>query len=329
MANAVTEVEAVRHVGYAPGEFPARRHDAAHKLHCRAWPTAWEGQLSRDRFIAELDSDHVDVLCAPDGCRNGNGGELLAYVKWKATEKFYLSRDQLSDAALLSLPAAPPAGYVCAYEITATADRSWRGLGRRLLTEALKRWAQTHAAAVFCTYSPKRGLTAALRRLAESEQDGQPALEAFAHRAGAAASRHIAGWITRLGRPLESFIRREIVPVSDERIMQHLEALSEQHGQDVIDGVVAAIGIAYNFVLRARSGQPACGPAAFHRALGAEHWRQYPASARNCADALGLVDHWRYSHDPARREKCAELFKEQCAGRARQAADPDQLLVLA
>ena len=87
--------------------------------------------------------------------------------------------------------------------------------------------------------------------------------------------------------------------------------------------------IAYNFVLRARTGQPACGPAAFHRALGAEHWRQYPASATNCADALALVDHWRYSHDPTRRETCAKLFKEQRTTRAQQTAEPDQLIVLA
>ena len=111
--------------------------------------------------------------------------------------------------------------------------------------------------------------------------------------------------------------------------MEHLTALSERYGRDVIDGVVAAIGIAYNFVLRARSGQPACGPAAFHRALGAEHWRQYPASAMNCADALGLVDHWRYSRDAARREQCARLFKEQRVARAQQSASPDQLVVLA
>lgn len=328
MVNAVTDMNAVRHTSYRPGEFPARWQDAAYALHCHAWQSVWEGQLGRDRFIAELDSDHVDVLYAPDGNGSADGGELLAYVKWKATEKFHLSRDELSDASLPSLPAAPPAAYVCAYEVTATADRSWQGLGRRLLSETLRGWERTHANAVFCTYSPKRGLTAALRRLAATQQDGQPALEAFAHRAGAAASRHIDDWIARLDQTLEPFIRREIVFIPDDQIMQHLAALSDRYGRDVIDGVVAAIGIAYNFVLHARSGQPACGPAAFHRALGAEHWRQYPASATNCADALGLVDHWRYSHDTARREKCAALFKEQRPHCAQQAADPDQLLVL-
>ncbi len=329
MVNAVIDVDAVRHAGYAPDEFPARWHDTAYDLHCRAWPTAWQGQLSRERFIAELNSDHVDVLHTPNGNGNSNGGELLAYVKWKGTDKFHLSRDRLSDTALPSLPSAPPAGYVCAYEITATTDRSWRGLGRRLLTETIHHWEQTHPKAVFCTYSPKRGLTTALRRLAESEQDGRPALEVFTHRAAAAAARHIDEWTGQLGQPLETFIRREILPTPDDRIMQSLDELGERYGQDVIDGVTAAIGIAYNFVLRARSGQPACGPAAFHRALGAEHWRQYPASATNCADALGLVDHWRYSHDPARRETCARLFKEQRTTRAQQAADADQLIVLA
>lgn len=111
--------------------------------------------------------------------------------------------------------------------------------------------------------------------------------------------------------------------------MGRLSVLSECYGHDVIDGVVAAIGIAYNFVLRASSGLPACGPAAFHRALGAEHWRQYPASAMNCADALGLVDHWRYSHDPSRREKCARMFRELCAARAQPDTAPHQLIVLA
>lgn len=111
--------------------------------------------------------------------------------------------------------------------------------------------------------------------------------------------------------------------------MPHLAALSKHCGRDVIDGVVAAIGIAYNFVLYARTGQLVCGPAAFHRALGAEHWRQYPASAANCADALALVDHWRYSRDPARREKCARLFKEQRTRQAQQSAGEDQLIVLA
>jgi hypothetical protein len=327
MINAVREVDIVRHAGFAPGGFPARWHDAAYALHCHAWTHPWEGRLSRDRFMAELDSDHVDVLYEDSG--NGAGGELLAYVKWKATEKFHPSRDRLSDPGLPSLPSAPPAGYVCAYEITASADRSWRGLGRRLLTEAMKRWERDHGEAVFCTYSPKRKLTTVIRRLAESEQYDRPALEAFAHRAGAAASRHIDDWVARLGQPLESFIRREIVPVSDERITQHLATLSGRFGKEVIDGVVAAIGLAYNFVLCARSGEPACGPAAFHRALGAEHWRQYPASATNCADALGLVDHWRYSHDPARREKCAKLFKTQRTAHAQRNASTDQLLVLA
>ncbi|GAF99053.1 unnamed protein product, partial [marine sediment metagenome] len=130
MVNAVTEVDVVRHAAYSPSEFPGRWHDSAYELHCRAWPTPWEGQLDRDRFIAELESDHADVLYQA----NGNGGSLLAYVKWKATEKFHLSRDRLSDPAQPSLSSAPPAGYVCAYEITATSDRSWRGLGRRLLT---------------------------------------------------------------------------------------------------------------------------------------------------------------------------------------------------
>jgi hypothetical protein len=329
MVNAVTEVDVVRHAGYAPGEFPAAWHQAAYELHCRAWPSPWQGQLSRERFVAELDSDHVDALCASDGRGNGDGDELLAYVRWKATEQFHLSRDRLSDTALPSLPTAQPAEYVCAYEITATSDPSWRGLGRRLLTETLRNWERTHARAVFCTYSPKRGLTAALRRLAAGQQDGRPALEAFAHRASAAASRHIDEWVTRLGKPLEAFIRRELVSTPDQQIMEHLATLSARYGQDVINGVVAAIGIAYNFVLRARSGQPACGPAAFHRALGAEHWRQYPASATNCADALGLVDHWRYSHDPVRRGQCARLFKERREACTQEVADPDQLIVLA
>lgn len=327
MVNAATESDVVRHAGYGPGEFAEQWREPAYELHCRAWASRWEGQLSRERFMAELDSDHADVLYDADG--NGKEGALLAYVKWKATETFHSSRDQLSDPTQPSLPAAPPAGYVCAYEITATPDAAWRGLGRRLLTEAIKRWERDHAGAVFCTYSPKRKLTATLRRLAETEQYDRPALEAFAHRAGAAAARHIEDWVARLERPLETFIRREIVPVSDERIMEHLAELGERYGREVIDGVVAAMGIAYNFVLRASSGLPACGPAAFHRALGAEHWRQYPASATNCADALGLVDHWRYSHDPARREKCARLFNEHRTARARRAAPPHQLIVLA
>jgi hypothetical protein len=327
MVNAVTDTDAVRHAGYAPREFPARWHDAAYELHGRAWSTPWEGRLTRDRFIAELNSDHADVLYEPNG--DGPNGALLAYVKWKATEKFHLSRDELSDPARPSLPSGSPTGYVCAYEITATSDRRWRGLGRRLLTETIDGWEKSRSEAVFCTYSPKRGLTAALRQLAETNQNGRPALEAFTHRAGAAASRHIDDWIRRLGQPLETFIHREIVPIPDERIIDHLNELSDRYGREVIDGVVAAIGFAYNFVLRASSGLPACGPAAFHRALGAEHWRQYPASALNCADALGLVDHWRYSHDPARREKCARLFKEQRTARAHQSADPHQLIVLA
>lgn len=326
MLDALRQVEVVQHVGFGPGEFPVYWHDAAYELHCRAWSTPWEGRLSRDRFIAELESDHVDVLYAND---YGKHEALLAYVKWKATEKFHLSRDKLSDPAQPSLLSAPPAGYVCAYEITATPERPWGGLGRRLLTEAIKGWESSHTEAVFCTYSPKRRLTTTLRWLAETEQYGQPALEAFAHRAGAAASRQIDGWTARLGQTLEAFIRYELLPIPDEQILEHLTVLSGRYGRDVIDSVVAAIGIAYNFVLRASSGLPACGPAAFHRALGAEHWRQYPASALNCADALGLVDHWRYSHDPARREKCAKLFKEQRTARARQDAAPDQLIVLA
>ena len=112
-------------------------------------------------------------------------------------------------------------------------------------------------------------------------------------------------------------------------MMEHMDELSERYGRDVIDGVVAAMGIAYNFVVRARSGQLACGPAAFHRTLGAERWRQYPASATNCCDALGLVDHWRYSHDAARREQCARLFSEQRVARAHHTPDPNQLIVLA
>ena len=326
MVNAVTEAETVRHAGYSPGEFPERWREAAYGLHRHAWPTPWEGQLSQERFVAEQDGDHTDGLYDANG--NGRDRPLLAYVKWKATEKFYLSRDELSDPAVRSLPSAPPAGYVCAYEITATPSGAWRGLGRRLLTEAMKRWEQSHSGAVFCTYSPKRKLTAALRRLAATEQYGRPALEAFAHRAGAAASRRVDGWVARLGQPLESFISDEIIPVPDERIMEHLTELGHRYSREVIDGVVAALGIAYNFVLRSSSGLPACGPAAFHRALGAEHWRQYPASAANCADALGLVDHWRYSQDPARREKCAKLFKQQCAARAQRAASPDQLIAL-
>ncbi len=329
MVNAVTQVDLVRHAGFAPGEFPTHWHEAAYALHCRAWPTPWEGQLSRERFIAALDNEHTDVLFEPEGNGNGRDGTLLAYVKWKATADFHLSRDELSDPAHRSLPSAPPAGYVCAYEITATPSGAWRGLGRRLLTETMQGWEQTHGGAVFCTYSPKRKLTATLRRLAETRQHGRPALEAFAHRAGAAAARRIDDWVATLGRPLESFIRDQIIPVPDEQLMNHLAELRDRYGRDVIDGVVAAVGIAYNFVLRASSGLPACGPAAFHRALGAEHWRQYPASATNCADALGLVDHWRYSHDPVRRRKCAALFKQQRTASAQRGASPHELLVLA
>jgi GNAT superfamily N-acetyltransferase len=325
MVNAVTDVDVVRHAGYEPGGFPARWHDAAYTLHRRAWPSAWEGQLSRDRFLAELGSDHVDVLYGP-----GDGGDaLLAYVKWKATADFYLSRDELSDPAERSLPSSPPARYVCAYEITAAADRAYRGLGRRLLSETLEGWQRAYGDAVFCTYSPKRKLTATLRRLAEANQDGRGALELFAHRASAAAARRMDRWTAQLGQSLEAFLRREILPVPDEQIMPHLIALSERYGREVVEGVVAAIGIAYNFVFHAGTGQLACGPAAFHRALGAEHWRQYPASAANCADALGLVDHWRYSRDPARRETCARFFNEQRARRAQPSADRDQLVVLA
>ncbi|MBU0638177.1 MAG: hypothetical protein KKB50_04870 [Planctomycetes bacterium] len=324
--NLGTASEAVQHAAFAPGEFPAHWCDRAYALHCHAWSTPWEGQLTRDRFVAELSADHVDALWEAEGS-NGHG-KLLAYVKTKATEKFHLSRDELSDPALPSLRTAPPAAYVCAYEITAATDTAWRGLGRRLLSDALDRWERDYQVATCCTYSPKRGLTSALRRLAASRQFDRPALDAFAHRASAAASRHVENWVAQLGQPLETFIRREIVPIADERIMDHLTALSQRYGKDVIDGVVAAIGIAYNFVLHARSGQLACGPAAFHRALGAEHWRQYPASALNCADALGLVDHWRYSQEAGRREKCARLFKEQRTARAQQSADVDQLIVL-
>ena len=326
MVDAVQKADPVLHAGFAPGEFPPRWHDPAYEMHCLAWPSTWEGQVARDRFLAELEADHVDILYEAAG-RTGDG-TLLAYVKWKATEQFHLSRDRLSDPAHPSLSSAPPAAYACAYEITATPSKSWLGLGRRLMTEAMNRWQHDHGKAVLCTYSPKRGLTTALRRLGETVQYGRPALDSFAHRAGAAASRHIDEWVDRLGQPLEAFIRSEVIPTPDERIMEHLSTLSDRYGRDVIDGVVAAIGIAYNFVYRASSGLPACKPAAFHRALGAEHWRQYPASALNCADALGLVDHWRYSHDPARREKCAKLFKEHCAAGARPTVSLEHLIVL-
>lgn len=321
------KVDTVRHAAYGPGQFPARWHNAAYELHCAAWPAPWYGQLDRDRFIGELQSNHTDVL--NDGAGGNKDGTLLGYLKWNATQTFYLSRDELSDPSRPSLAAASPAAYVCAYEITTAPAHAWQGLGRHLFSAAIQRWEREFDHAVFCTYSPKRNLTTVLRQLAHSEQYGRPALEAFAHRAGAAASRHIDVWVDRLGEPLEAFIRRRIVPVPDYRLIDHLNEMREHHGHDVIDGVIAAIGIAYNFVLRASSGLPACGPAAFHRALGAEHWRQYPASAVNCADALGLVDHWRYSHDPARREKCARMFKDQRTARARPGAPPDQLLVLA
>lgn len=202
MLDAFGKVDVVRHAGYAPGEFPAQWCDAAYELHRRAWPTPWEGQLDRDRFIAELDSNHVDALYETSGSDKDEA--LLAYLKWKATEKFHLSRDQLSDPVEPSLPSAPPAAYVCAYEITATPDWSWRGLGRRLLTEAMNRWERTHREAVFCTYSPKRNLTTMLRRLADSEQDGRPALEAFAHRTApprrATAKNGLPAWASRLRR---------------------------------------------------------------------------------------------------------------------------------
>jgi len=277
--------------------------------------------------VAELNADHVDILYETDPV--GKEQKLLAYLKWKATDGFFLSRDQLSDPWFRSLPPGPFVRFACAYEITATAAGPWRGLGRRMLSEAIARWECEYGQAVFCTYSPKRGLTAALRRLAHTEQYGRPALEAFAHRASAAASRHIDKWVKRLGQPLETFIREEIVPIPDEEIMAHLDMLAGRFGEDLVDGIVAAIGIAYNYVLRASSGLPACGPTAFHRALGAEHWRQYPASAKNCADALGLVDHWRYSHDQARREKCAKMFREFRTARVQSGVTPDQLIVLA
>ncbi|UCG32715.1 MAG: hypothetical protein JSU68_13745 [Phycisphaerales bacterium] len=327
MIDAVTATELVHHAGHAPGEFPTHWHDAAYDLHCRAWARPWEGRLQRDRFLAELDADHVDVLYEPDG--RGGRGALLAYIKWKATTDFHLSRDELSDPAYESLPSAPPARYVCAYEITATPDRAWHGLGRRLLSETVTHWERTHPEAVFCTYSPKRRLTHTLRQLAAAQQYDRSALELFAHRARAAAARHIDEWTERLEQSLASFIRTEIIPVPDQRMMTHLAELAERYGNDVINGIVAAMGIAYQFVLRASSGLPACGPTAFHRLLGAEHWRQYPHSAMNCADALGLVDHWRYSSDSRRRERCARLFKGQRAARAQQAAGPHDLFVLA
>ncbi len=327
MLDASTRTEAVKHAGFAPGEFPPEWYDSAYGHHCRAWPTPWEGRLDKDRFVAELDSDHVDVLFENDGS-TGNGA-LLAYLKWKATDDFYLSRDRLSDPSFPSLSPGPSARFACAYEITATTEGLWRGLGRRLLSETIAHWERWYSHAVFCTYSPKRGLTSALRRLAQTRQHDRPALEAFVHRASAAASRHIDKWVERLGQPLDAFITREIVPIPDEQIMTHLATLGERYGQDVIEGVIAAMGIAYNYVLRASSGLPVCGPTAFHRTLGAEHWRQCPGSASNCADALGLVDHWRYSHDPARREKCAKMFKQFRLARVQRGACPDQLIVLA
>ena len=78
MIDAVRQVEMVRHAGFAPGQFPARWHDAAYRLHCRAWPSVWEGRLSRDRFIAELEADHIDTLYEANG--NGNDAPLLAYI---------------------------------------------------------------------------------------------------------------------------------------------------------------------------------------------------------------------------------------------------------
>ncbi len=327
MINAVTDLESVHHVTCPPGDFPGYWLDTAHELHRRAWSSRCSGQLDRERFGAELAGVQIDALFDPTS--EGREGRLLAYVKWKATDRFFTSRDELSSPELISLAETPPARYVCAYEITATTDASYRGLGRRLLGEALNGWGRTHAEAVFCTYSPKRNLTTVLRRLAQTEQYGRPALEALAHRAGAVASRRIGGWIERLGRPLEAFILREIVPTPDEKIMQHLASLREEYGEDVVDGAIASVGIAYNFVIHARNGRPACGPAAFHRSLGAEHWRQYAVSATNCADALGLVDHWRYSHDPKRRATCASIYRERCDASAQADAAPDELLVLA
>lgn len=327
MLDASTRTAAVHHAAFVPGEFPPEWYDTAHAFHRRAWPRSCEGQLDRDRFIAELNADHIDVLCENDA-EHGTR-KLLAYLKWKATDRFYLSRDRLSDPSLESLPPVSSARFVCAYEITATTEGPWRGLGRQLLSGAIGQWERTYSHSVYCTYSPKRGLTSTLRRLAETKQDGRSALECFAERASAAAVRRVREWIKRLGQPLDTFIRCEIVPIPDELIMAHLSALGERYGEEVIEGVVAAMGIAYNDVLHASSGLPVCGPTAFHRALGAEHWRQYPASAVNCADALGLVDHWRYSHDPARREKCSKMFKEYRAARVQPGASPDQLIVLA
>ena len=104
MIDAVTATELVHHAGHAPGEFPRHWLDAAYDLHRRAWARPWEGRLERDRFVAELDADHVEVLYEPDG--PGGRGALLAYIKWKATADFHLSRDELSDPASESLPSA-------------------------------------------------------------------------------------------------------------------------------------------------------------------------------------------------------------------------------
>jgi hypothetical protein len=326
MIDAVRQSDIVRHKRFSPGGFLASWHNAAYELHCSAWPAPWEGQLVLARFIAEMQSDHVDVLYQLD---DQTGQErLLAYVKWKATSKFYTSRDRLSDPAGISLSAASTVRYVCAYEITATNDPVYRRLGSRLLGEAIDHWAKTYRKAVFCTYSPKRKLTAVLRRLAASRQDDRSLLQVFADRVRSVASRRIYRWTARLNEPLESFLQREIVSIPDEKIIEHLTLLKERLGGDLIDGLVAAIGVAVNFVYRARSGLLACAPAAFHRTVGAEHWRQYPFSAMNCADALGLVDHWRYSADPTRREECAELYRCQRAARIQKTADSEDLIVL-
>jgi hypothetical protein len=326
MIDAIRQYNLVRHKRFSPGGFSASWHDAAYQLHCNAWPSPWEGQLTLDRFIAEMKSDHVDTLYQTDG-RTGEE-RLLAYVKWKTTSKFYTSRDQLSDPAQVSLSAASTVRYVCAYEITATNDPVYRRLGTRLLGEAIDHWTRTYRKAVFCTYSPKRKLTAVLRRLAACRQDDRSLLQVFADRVRSVASRRIYQWTARLDESLESFLQREIVSIPDEHIMGHLISLKDRFGGDLIDGLVAAIGVAVNFVYRAKTGRLACAPAAFHRTLGAEHWRQYPFSAMNCADALGLVDHWRYSADPTRREECAELFRCQRAARIQRTAGAEDLIVL-
>ena len=94
MLDAVGRADLVLHAEFAPGKFPAHWRDTAYKLHCLAWTTPWEGQQPRDRFIAELEADHVDALYEANGYTEG--GTLLAYIKWKATEDFHLSRDRLS-----------------------------------------------------------------------------------------------------------------------------------------------------------------------------------------------------------------------------------------